>query len=196
MPFDKATYMKEYNKNYRSENRLKCLSATQKWREENANHVKSYRDEYRLKHKEYFKKKMAEWTSDNREKVNESHRAWRNSNKNLVALLSKGYKKRFFEKHPFKIKQYGVYGRTGEHISYDLIQSVYEDNIKKYGTLTCYLCFDAVEFGKDSLEHKTPSKRGGDNSKSNLGVAHIMCNTLKGNLTEKEYRKKISTVLV
>ena len=33
-------------------------------------------------------------------------------------------------------------------------QQVYEDNIKQYGTLTCYLCEEKIEFGLDNLEHK------------------------------------------
>lgn len=69
------------------------------------------------------------------------------------------------------------------------IQMVYEDNIKRYGTLTCYLCLEPLEFKKDSLEHKTPLCRGGTNEYSNLAVACISCNSRKKEKTEEEYRR-------
>jgi len=69
------------------------------------------------------------------------------------------------------------------------IQLLYEDNIKKYGTLTCYLCDKSIEFGKDSLEHKMPLSRGGSNNYENLAVAHRSCNSRKHNKTLKEYRE-------
>lgn len=70
------------------------------------------------------------------------------------------------------------------------VQLVYEDNIKKYGTLTCYLCLEPIDFGKDCLEHKIPLSRGGNNDYQNLGVAHQICNAKKRNKTEEEYRSK------
>ena len=64
-------------------------------------------------------------------------------------------------------------------------------NIKKYGELTCYLCLKPIRFGEDCIEHKTPFCRGGDNSKSNIGIAHRTCNRKKYKKTEKEYREGI-----
>lgn len=75
-------------------------------------------------------------------------------------------------------------------LSVRTIQLVYEDNIKKYGTLTCYLCELPIEFGKDSLEHKIPISRGGNNDYENLAVACQSCNCKKYNKTEQEYRKE------
>ncbi len=75
---------------------------------------------------------------------------------------------------------------------YKTVQLVYEENIKKYGTLTCYLCELSIEFGKDSLEHKVPLSRGGTNEYRNLGVAHRSCNSRKNNKTEQEFREKES----
>ena len=69
-----------------------------------------------------------------------------------------------------------------------IIQQVYEDNIKKYGTLTCYLCLKPIEFKQDCIEHKIPLSRGGTHSKDNLDIAHRSCNCKKHNKTEEEYR--------
>lgn len=68
------------------------------------------------------------------------------------------------------------------------VQRVYEDNIKKYGTLTCYLCEKPIQFGNDHLEHKIPVSRGGNSLYGNLGVACARCNGRKGIYTEQEYK--------
>lgn len=72
-----------------------------------------------------------------------------------------------------------------------VFQMIYEDNIKKYGTLTCILCLKTIGFGEDSLEHKTPIKRGGTNEYSNLGVSHLKCNISKHTKTVEEYQNYI-----
>lgn len=75
-------------------------------------------------------------------------------------------------------------------IEASVIQRVYEGNIKKYGTLTCYLCDKQIAFGKDHLEHKVPLFRGGTNLYENLAVACQKCNLSKHVKTEEEYRKR------
>ena len=65
-----------------------------------------------------------------------------------------------------------------------------EDNIKKYGTLTCVLCWKPVEFADSSLEHLTPLSRGGSNDYENLGVAHRICNIKKGTKTLEEWNDR------
>ena len=94
--------------------------------------------------------------------------------------------------HPTKKRHNQKYiftKRMGGELSIKTIQQVYEDNIKKYGTLTCYLCLEPIQFGKDHLEHKTPLSRGGTNARRNLDVACQRCNCKKHNKTEAEYRK-------
>lgn len=72
-------------------------------------------------------------------------------------------------------------------LSLATIQLVYEDNIKRYGTLTCYLCLNPVVFGQDSLEHKMPLSRGGTNEYNNLAVACRGCNNKKNTKTYEEF---------
>ena len=76
-------------------------------------------------------------------------------------------------------------------LTLQIVQQVYEDNIKKYGTLTCYLCEKSIEFGNDSIEHKIPLCRGGTNEKNNLAIAHLKCNHIKHRKTEKEFRNEV-----
>ena len=81
--------------------------------------------------------------------------------------------------------------KGGGKLSLKTIQMVYEDNIKKFGTLTCYLCKNPIPFGKDHLEHKIPLSREGTNEYNNLAIACQHCNCRKHNKTEEEYRKEI-----
>ena len=81
--------------------------------------------------------------------------------------------------------------KAGE-LTIQIVQQVYEDTIKKYGTLTCYLCELPIPFGKDHLEHKIPLSRGGTNDRENLDIACQKCNCKKHNKTEAEYRKEFS----
>lgn len=68
------------------------------------------------------------------------------------------------------------------------IQLVYEDNIKRYGTLTCIYCKEPIQFGKDTLEHIVPCGKGGTNEYSNLAIACKSCNSRKNCKTVQEYR--------
>jgi len=80
--------------------------------------------------------------------------------------------------------------RGGGILSLKIIQQVYEDNIKKFGTLTCYLCLKPITFKDDTLEHIIPLSRGGTNARNNLEIAHKKCNCSKHTLTEEEYRRR------
>ena len=79
--------------------------------------------------------------------------------------------------------------KQGGLLTIKTVQRVYEDNIKKYGTLTCYLCEESILFGNDSLEHKIPLSRGGTNVYKNLDVACCDCNYKKHTKTDKEFKK-------
>jgi 5-methylcytosine-specific restriction endonuclease McrA len=79
--------------------------------------------------------------------------------------------------------------KGGGEFPIERIQMVYENNIKKYGTLTCIYCLNTILFGQDTLEHKQPLVRGGTNEYNNLAIACQKCNSSKGKKTEEEYRK-------
>ncbi len=123
---------------------------------------------------------VASWARKNREK-NPHQENYKISNK------------KWREKNPYTIKFHNHKRRLlDKGLKTKTIQLVYEDNIKKYGTLTCYLCELPIEFGKDSLEHKTPLSRGGTNLYENLEVACQKCNHKKHSKTEEEYRKLVN----
>ena len=95
--------------------------------------------------------------------------------------------------NPIKAKQqkwlYRYNKKRAGLLTLEVVQKVYEDNIKRYKTLTCYLCLKPIPFGKDHLEHKIPLSRSGTNKYNNLGIACQKCNNKKFTKTEEEFRK-------
>lgn len=87
---------------------------------------------------------------------------------------------RHLEKNRIRKRAYSNSRRAIGKIDLSIIQKLYEENIKKYGTLTCYLCLSPICFRDDSIEHKKPIFLGGDNSFENLEIAHLKCNIRKG----------------
>jgi 5-methylcytosine-specific restriction endonuclease McrA len=121
------------------------------------------------KDRNYIKNRLRNWKQENKEILNERRKEWRRENPLKVKVM---YHKR-------RVLTSGL--------NIEIVQQTYEDNIKKYGTLTCYLCLQPIAFKQDALEHKTPLSRGGSNDIENLAIAHRSCNCRKNNKTVEEY---------
>jgi len=154
---------------------------------------KEYAKRYYAKNKERIKGRSKIWRRNNPDQAKQAVNAWRKNNierkRELNRLWAKNNPaayKEWVKKNPYRIKANNVRYYSENSISHIIIQRVYEDNIKKYGTLTCYLCLKPILFGKDCIEHKIPYSRGGTNNYENLGVAHRSCNSKKHNKTHIE----------
>ncbi len=123
----------------------------------------------------------------NQYRINLRHKLGISKKYNLGLSHTKEYKKMTRQKRK-------AFMKGGGKLSIQTIQQVYEDNIKRFGTLTCYLCLQPIPFGKDHLEHKTPLIRGGTNEYNNLAIACQHCNCKKHTKTEVEYRKERTNV--
>lgn len=113
--------------------------------------------------------------------------------------IDKNQRNKRIKEYRDRTKKYLVYNRIrqfrkkgGGPLTAEIIQLVYEDNIKQFGTLTCYLCYNPIKFGKDHLEHKIPLSRGGMNKYNNLAIACQKCNCRKNNKTETEYKEALN----
>lgn len=161
-----------------------------------------YGKRYRKKHPNLSRNR---WEK-NREKENEYKREWRHKKGISKKYISKYggviipdgtsieksriYQKRWkqTEKGRLSQKRHNLIHRTRtRNLSIQTIQQIYEENIKQYGTLTCYLCLKPIEFKQDSLDHKIPLVRGGTNVKENLAIAHRSCNCRKKDKTVEEF---------
>ncbi|HDY68814.1 hypothetical protein LCGC14_2705320 [marine sediment metagenome] len=158
---------------------------------------------------EKFKENVRRWNKEHKEQCNNCNKAWTKRQNKQYREQIRIYKREWRHKLGISKKFISKYGgpkplTSREHrllrkynmkkaglLTIETIQRVYEDNIKKYGTLTCVYCNNPVEFKQDSLEHKQPLSREGTNEYHNLAIACRKCNSSKGKKTEEEYRKEI-----
>ena len=135
---------------------------------------------------EQAKKKISEFNKG--KWTGEKNPRWRggvdNKSAEYVRML---YKKNPYPRRFSNMRRHKRNKKAGS-LTVELIQTVYEENIKQNGTLTCIYCNKKIPFGKDSLEHKLPLSRGGKNIFSNLAIACKSCNCHKHNKTEEEYK--------
>lgn len=163
-------YMKKYYQDHRAELREKQNFYAKSYRKTSA--FKESQRKYRLKSKEKKNARQRIWRINNREKYLEYARK--------ASRTLKGKLRDKAQHHNRRLREKGL--------RLAIIQQVYEENVKRFGTLTCELCFKPVDFGKDHLEHFMPLSRGGTNERINLGVAHGLCNRRKGNRTLEEHK--------
>ena len=168
---------KEYYAEYYQDNKEKIIKYSKQWRINNKEHYIKQRKQYYQDNKEHILKYNKQYQQNNKEKraeyIKPYMKAWYQTPSGKASSKAHHHNRRISEK-----------GLTKE-----TVQRVYEDNIKKYGTLTCVLCGKPVEFKDSSLEHLTPLSRGGSNLYENLGVAHLTCNLRKYIMTLEEWRQ-------
>lgn len=172
--------LREYYKQYHQNNIEKIHLYKKKQYQKTKERIKFCVEKHRKNHpnytKEYYQKNKIR-IFERQKEYNQTHRAEINK-----------WSREYHQKNRQYKKTYTALKRGGGSLTIQIVQQIYEDNIKQFNTLTCYLCFKSIQFGSDSIDHKTPLSRGGTNIKENLGVAHLLCNISKGNKTEEEYR--------
>ena len=175
---DRTEYWEQYNQKNKEKISIRKKQYNQDHKEHNAKRMKQYRQE----HKKEIIKYNKQWNKDN----HIYFKQYRKDNKEHQAEWRKEYRQTPAGKASAKANAHNRRTLT-RGLTVAIIQSVYEDNIKKYGRLTCCLCFKPIEFGDDSLEHLTPLSRGGTNDYGNLGIAHRSCNSKKFSMTMEEW---------
>lgn len=148
---------------------------------------KEYYAEYRIKNKEKISALQRKYYDKNKQLTIDRSKQWKKDNPDKVKISAATYRKNNY----FFCKARSISKYSKNYISPELVQIVYEDNIKKHGTLTCYICLDKILFGKDCIEHKIPISRGGSNNYNNIEIACKSCNSKKYNKTISEYLKVV-----
>lgn len=171
------SYNYEYHKKYRETHRKEFKVYGKKYYDSKLG--QETRKEY-LKHhpwepKEHYKIAKKIWHEANKKRRYMEYKVWAFKNR-----------KRLAEKCRL---QWNKRKHLGGKPPLEVIQAVYENNIKKYGTLTCYLCLKNIKFKSDSIDHKVPISKGGTHAKYNLGVACISCNVGKRDKSVKQHKR-------
>ncbi len=176
----------------------------------NKERLSNYQHNWYIKNKERVNKKNNEWYQNNKDKRSISIKKWQLANFSRFKILCKKWREEnkvihskqksdWKKANKGRVVLYTERRRSWEvgagELTLKTIQQVYEDNIKRFGTLTCVLCNKPIEFGKDSLEHLIPLSRGGKNSKENLAIAHLLCNIRKGKKTLTEWENYYGEII-
>jgi len=182
---DYNKYMREYYSQHKGEPQYK--ERRKKYYKQNIGEIKRRAIEWYQSHREKCIKGMRGYYQKHKEKIlkeslEKRHKLGLNKRRNFLTGLShtKEYKKLYAKRYKYNFRNAG-------ELTIKTIQLIYEDNIKKYGTLTCEYCKKPIEIGKDNLEHKTPLSRSGTNNYENLCVACERCNYKKNNKTVEEF---------
>ena len=193
MPHKDLEKQKEYKHKWYMENRERILK-------ERAiiYQAKTKEERHPEERKEYFRKRYVE----NKEEIDKKTSEWAKNHPEKKAL----YARRSYHKNPEKMKAshrkwmkanpeknrlYHFRRRANgyDKIDIDILDKVFENNIKEYGVLTCIYCEIPIGDKKKVIDHLTPISRGGDNSYENLGVACFSCNSSKKDKTYDEFIK-------
>lgn len=191
--FNRKIYMLDYNKKYKANHKEEANSYRKEYvkvnKEKINKRMKKYLEKYYKIHKEELKKYKREYYNIHKEELLAKGKIYHQSLKGreVKRTACRKYEQSSRGRLFRKIRKAKRKLLTKD-LTITIIQQVYEDNIKQYGTLTCYLCLQPIPFGQDHLEHKTPLSRGGNNERGNLDVACQKCNWKKRCRTEIEYR--------
>lgn len=185
-----AEYMRLYYHKNKERNKDKLKKYAKKWNDKSEVKERKYKwykdnkDKVGIRRREIYATKMSDLNYRN--EYNEKKRVYFTQTE-TGKQSRKRAQKNWIANNKDKVKLYSK--RRKYKATLKVIRFVYEDNIKKYGTLTCYLCEKPID-KKEHLEHKIPLARGGTNNYDNLGIACPRCNCRKRSLTEQEFRQR------
>ena len=173
---------KKYRRNHYQSNREKEIEQSKQYNKNHKEQTIEYNKQYRKDNKEYYK----QYRKDNKERIAKRDRQYTQDNESRIKKYQKQWYQTLIGKASRKASK--ARRRTLEKgLTLAIVQRVYDDNIKKYGVLTCCLCFKPIINDDDSLEHSIPLIREGSNDYENLGIAHLTCNLKKGTKTLTEW---------
>lgn len=162
-------------------NSEKVKAASSVWQKANPERVNKKNKKWNLANPLKRKTILKRWDQKNPHHAREYfHKKGISKTYNTGRSLVKGYKKPYAQK-------YKALKKGGGELAIKTIKLIYQNNIKRFATLTCYLCLTPISFENSHLEHKIPLSRGGTNVYENLEVSCQHCNHAKGNKTTEEY---------
>jgi len=189
----KSCYRKEYyrknrerelknNAKWRDDNKEKMLNLKKQWKEKYPEKHKEHNRKYRSKHSTRRNEYMKKYRITNKEYTKKNNKKWR--------MLNSEYQRKWKKNNPNKIREYWHKRRLNGTIKKGIINKIVNENIFKYGTITCEKCKKECE-DDYHIDHITPVSKGGGNNYENLQVLYSHCNVTKhSNIVD--YRKKIT----
>ena len=163
---DNPEYNKYYGKKWYKENPIYY----KKWQKNNPEKVKNARKKY------YLGNTYKEWAAENKEKIRKKNKKYYSENKEKAKI----FRKKWQGNNPEKVREENFRRRTNGKIEKGVIAKIINENILKYGIITCEKCKKQCLSSYDyHVDHIVPISKGGTNDCGNLQVLCAYCNLSK-----------------
>ena len=83
---------KEYNKQYRENNKERIKEVNKQWKENNKEYYKEYKKQWEKNNKEYIKEQRKQYKENNKEQIKEQRKQYRKNNKEHIKEYNKQYR--------------------------------------------------------------------------------------------------------
>lgn len=152
-----------------------------KWKKANPEKYKEHikrATEKRRRNKEKNRQYTKEWCKKNKKRKKIYNKIWYQKNKKKVKMNKKKWQEENQEKVRMLQRKYDLQRRANGIIKKRTIDRILNENIFKYGIITCEKCKKQC---KDNyhIDHIIPASKGGNNSYNNLQILCPICNMEK-----------------